>query len=167
MDMLSTLCFVILTAVHLGFGIGAYNQVSFELNRDYKSILCLFLVYVCAHTYAIVMSQNGLDHHTWMVDGKPGTGETPIEKLLDMIYSMWYVASILPVIMAQMSSSSTAMQWAIMAPLFYHIFIAINAYKFGDSWKVINPQHSSSKKIASIHTFLTAVCLVLCGTAYS
>ena len=163
MGTLSTLCFVTLTAVHLGFGIAEYFQVSFELKRDHQSIL--FMVYVCAHINIIVISQNGLDHGTWMVNGKPGMGDTPIEMLLSKIFSLWNIAGILPMIMAQMSSSSTAIQWAILAPLFYHIFFTINAYLFGDNWNVINPHRTSSKKLAGIHAFLAFVCLVLYQTS--
>ena len=119
------------------------------------------------HTYIIVMFQNGLySNSSWMVNEKPGTGDTPIERLLSMIFSLWYLGSILPVIMAQRSGSSTAMQWAILAPLFYHILVTINFYLFGDGWKAINKQRASSVKIAAIHAFLTAVCLVLYQTSH-
>ena len=37
---------------------------------------------------------------SWLVAGKPGTGETGIEKLLEAIMGGWYTVSILTVILA-------------------------------------------------------------------
>ena len=108
------------------------------------------------------MFQNGVYvTWSWLINGKGGTGDTPIERLLSMIFSLWYIASILPVIMAPMSSSSEAMQWAILTPLFFHIFSTINIYLYGDSWKVINADQQSSMQHTRKHAFITLLCLVL------
>ena len=96
---------------------------------------------------------------TWMVDGKPGTGNTPIEKLLALIFALWYIASIFPVIAAYIYGSRSGKRVAILGPLFYHIAISINGFLFLDD--VCNPEATSATQIAVIHAVLAIVCFII------
>merc|ERR1712001_303197 len=90
MGTITEICLGIVTLVHFAFGISAYFQ---------------------AGVYSV---------DTWMVDGKPGTGTTPIEQLLGLIFSLWYLAGIIPVTLCYLSGNSYGLKVAIMAPFIYH-----------------------------------------------
>ena len=99
-----------------------------------------------------------------MVDGKPGTGNTPVEQLLALIFALWYLASILPVILTYISGSTTGKRVAILAPLFYHIAISLNAFLFFESMNVCNPVLTSATQVGVIHVILSIVCLIFYKT---
>ena len=96
-----------------------------------------------------------------MVNEKPGTGETPLEKLLAMVFACWYLASILPVILAYVSDDKTAKQVTILCPLVYHVMISINAFRIMGSWNVCNPEFVSHNGVGIIHAFLGVICVVI------
>ena len=98
---------------------------------------------------------------SWMVDGKPGTGNTPIEKFLAMVFACWYLASILPVILSYLSGSTRGLQFAILGPLFYHLLISINSFLYLQEVGVLNDELNSANVVGMVHAFLGIVCLVL------
>ena len=97
----------------------------------------------------------------WMVDGNPGAGNTPIEKLLSLIFALWYLGSIFPVILTYLSGSAEGIQTAIMGPFFYHLSISINAFLFLESFNVCNPEITNANRIGIIHAILAAACYVV------
>lgn len=96
-----------------------------------------------------------------MVDGKPGTGNTPVEQMLALIFSLWYLASIFPVILTYLSGSTKGLQISILAPLFYHIMISANAFLFLENINICNQDVTSANKIGVIHAVLAFACLVV------
>ena len=98
---------------------------------------------------------------TWMVDGKPGTGNTPVEKLFSLIFALWHLASILPVMLTYISGSTTGKRVAILAPLFYHVSLSIHSFLFFDSMKVCNPLRTSANFAGVAHAVLSVVCLII------
>ena len=94
-----------------------------------------------------------------MVDGKPGTGNTPIEQLLGLIFSLWYLASIIPVTLCYLSGSSNGLKVAILTPLFYHLLISVCGFLFLNQTGVCNEELISGHKIGGIHALLATACL--------
>ena len=101
------------------------------------------------------------DVGTWMVDGKPGTGNTPIEQLLGVIFSCWYLAGIIPVMLCYFSGNSKGLKVAILAPFFYHFLISVCGFMFLDKMNVCNVENTSANKIGVIHAILATACLVV------
>ena len=56
----------------------------------------------------------------FMVNGKPGTGHSPIERLLATIMSTWYLGSMAGVVWAHYAGMGIAKQAAIIGPFIYH-----------------------------------------------
>jgi len=131
MGTLSLVCLGVVTVVHLAFGISAYFQAG-VYNVD-----------------------------SWMVDGKPGTGNTPIEQLLGLIFSLWYLASIIPVTLCYLSGSSNGLKVAILTPFFYHFLISVCGFMFLDKIGVCNEELISGYKIGGIHAILATACLMI------
>lgn len=96
-----------------------------------------------------------------MVDGKPGTGNTPIEQLLGLIFSLWYLASIIPVTLCYLSGSKNGLKVAILTPFIYHLLISLCGFLFLNKTGVCNEELISGPKIGGIHAFLAAACLVV------
>ena len=96
-----------------------------------------------------------------MVEGKPGTGNTPLEKMLALVFACWYIASILPVIFAHISGSTRGVQSTILGPLLYHILVGINLVLYVGGFNVMNEEVSSAKLAGFTHIALGAVCLVV------
>ena len=96
-----------------------------------------------------------------MVDGKAGTGNTPVEKMLAMIFSLWYLASIFPVILTYLSGSTKGLQVSILGPFFYHLMISINSFLYFESLNICNQDVTSANKIAAIHAVLAVACLMV------
>ena len=96
-----------------------------------------------------------------MAEGKPGTGNTPLEKMLALVFACWYLASILPVMVTYLSGSTRGLQAAILAPLFYHFLIGINLILYVDGFKVMNAGVSSANLAGAFHVGLAVVCLVV------
>ena len=96
-----------------------------------------------------------------MVDGKPGTGNTPIEQFLGLIFSLWYLAGIIPVTLCYLSGNSYGLKVAIMAPFIYHFLISICGFMFLDKMNVCNEETTSGYKIGGIHAILATACLVV------
>merc|ERR1712141_623088 len=126
MGLLVSVSLGLVVLVHLAFGFGAYIQ---------------------GGIYSV---------DAWMVDGNPGAGNTPIEKLLALIFALWYLGSIFPVILTYLSGSAEGIQTAIMGPFFYHLSMSINAFLFLESFNVCNPEITNANRIGIIHAILAA-----------
>ena len=71
MSLLNTLALILVSAAHLGFGVGN-------------------LLKVPPYNPAV-----------FLVSGVPGAGDTGIEKLLEAVFAGWYTTSILGVLLAK------------------------------------------------------------------
>ena len=105
------------------------------------------------------------DPKIWLIDGKPGTGSTPIEQLLWQILAVWYFASIVPLIIALQSSSTLAKQVAIIGPMTYHISISLTAFLFWGNLNVSNseklpPGLEGHHAAGIIHMIFGLICYV-------
>ena len=98
---------------------------------------------------------------SWLVNGKPGTGETPLERLLSIIFGCWYLASSLPVVLAYLSDNDIARKFTILCPIIYHVLISIIFFLFAGSWNVCNTEVVSPNSAGIIHALLAAICVVL------
>ena len=95
----------------------------------------------------------------WMIDGKPGTGNTPIEKLLALIFSLWYLGSIIPVIWSYFNGSPQKLKIAISGPFLYHLFVGYNFFFYVGNFNVCNPLLTTPSLIAAFHAMLAIVCV--------
>ena len=96
-----------------------------------------------------------------MSEGKPGTGNTPLEKMFALVLGCWTLASIFPVILMYTSSSTRGLKAAILGPLFYHVIISINAFLYVEDFKVLNNELQSANMVGVIHASLGVVCMVV------
>merc|ERR1712130_1017610 len=71
----------------------------------------------------------------FMVAGQPGTGESPIEKLLEAVFAGWYISSILGVILAYFFSAQS-FKFSMICPLFYHVMSTYTATFYIEDWGV-------------------------------
>merc|ERR1719219_2663197 len=62
---------------------------------------------------------------TLLVNDKPGTGETALEKLLEVILSSWYIATILASLFEYFTSGS--LKVSLVCPLVYHAILTYYA----------------------------------------
>ena len=98
---------------------------------------------------------------TWLVDGKPGTGETGIERLLEFVFGLWYTGSITGVLITYFFSTPAAVQGALISPLFYHVTVAMVAFLLFDKNKICNRARTSGTKIGCMHVLFSAMCAYL------
>ena len=96
------------------------------------------------------------DPSTWLVVGKPGTGATEIEKLLEFIFGLWYTGSITGVLLAK-NWAPEALRGALICPLYYHATVAIVAFLFLDKFKICNPVKSSGVVAGVMHTVMAGM----------
>ena len=91
----------------------------------------------------------------FLVEGNPGTGDSPLEKLLEAVFAGWYLSSILGVLLAYFLAESKTMRFTLICPLLYHIMSTYMACIHLDSWGVCNPKVQSHRMIASFHAVMT------------
>ena len=96
-----------------------------------------------------------------MVNGKPGCGETPIEKLLSGVMSTWYLASIAGVLWAHTTHISIARQAAIIGPFIYHFQSTMMGFLSGDLSAMLNPNKVSKDKLFKFHGILAVACIMI------
>merc|ERR1711981_1225702 len=87
-----------------------------------------YWILVLAHTGIGLAGVFGKSYDNFMINGKPGTGSTPLEVLLSGVMSTWYLGSIVGVIWAHYTSVSIARQAAIVVCAIYHIKSTIQIY---------------------------------------
>ena len=90
-----------------------------------------------------------------IVDGTPGTGETPLEKLLEAVMAGWYLASIAAVLFAfffgYKSGYPAPFRFSLVCPLLYHLLSSYNAIFLLPDWGVCNPAKQGPNVIVSFH----------------
>ena len=126
MSILPSICIFIVYSFHIGVGMGSL----FKIGPD------------------------ALTKPWWMVDGKPGTGDTPVEILMFIVMGLWYTGSVIAVILAYTAGSTPVLQGALMGHFFYHVTIAISEWMLFEKYKIINTDINSGAGAASIHVFL-------------
>merc|ERR1712223_448074 len=87
---------------------------------------------------------------SFIVNGQPGTGESPIEKLLEAVFAGWYISSILGVLMAYFFSAQS-LKFTLICPLFYHVMSTYTATFYIEDWGVCNEHVGSYKRVAGFH----------------
>merc|ERR1712218_578837 len=97
---------------------------------------------------------------TFMVDGKPGTGETPIEKLLEAVFSGWYISSILGVILAYFYSPKS-LKFTLICPMLYHLVSTYGATFLMPEWGVCNEAVGSYKRVVGFHGLMSVMFVYL------
>ena len=70
---------------------------------------------------------------SFIVNGQPGTGESPIEKLLEAVLAGWYISSILGVILAYFFSTES-LKFTLLCPLIYHVMSTYTATYYIEDW---------------------------------
>ena len=102
------------------------------------------------------------DPSNFLVNGKPGTGSTEIEKLLEFIFGLWYTGSIAGVLLTFFSGSSAAFQGALFCPLYYHFTVSIAAFLYFDKYKISNPGKVSGTLTGVVHAVLAGMFAYVC-----
>ena len=104
-----------------------------------------------------------MSYDNFLVNGKPGTGATPIEKLLCSVMSTWYLGSIAGVIWAHYTEVSIARQAAVVVCSIYHIKSTIMIYMSNDKdfAAAFNPQKLTKDKVLKLHGILSTACFFL------
>ena len=107
------------------------------------------------------MFQKSYDN--FLINGKPGTGQTPIEKLLAGVFSTWYLGSIAGVIWAHYTSVTIARQAAIVVCAIYHIKSTIQIYLSTDKdfAAAFNPEKLTKDKVLKLHSVLSVACILV------
>merc|ERR1712110_788174 len=96
---------------------------------------------------------------TFLVNDKPGTGETPLEKLMEVIVASWYLGSILAVLFAFFTSSS--LKVTLVCPLVYHLMLTYYAIFHIEGWAVCNPAWGTHRTVGQVHGVLSCLCVFL------
>ena len=97
------------------------------------------------------------DPANFLVNGKPGTGATEIEKLLEFVFGLWYTGSITGVLLAFFSGSSPALCGALVCPLYYHTTVSIAALLFFDKYKICNKRKASGTVVGLFHAVMAVM----------
>ena len=99
------------------------------------------------------------DPSNFLVNGKPGTGSTEIEKLLQFVFGLWYTGSIAGVLLTFFIStgSSAAFHGALICPLYYHFTVSIAAFLYFDKYKICNPEKLSGTLTGVVHAVLAGM----------
>ena len=96
---------------------------------------------------------------TFIVDGKPGTGESPIEKLLEAVFAGWYISSILGVILAYFLSKQS-LKFTLICPMLYHLVSVYGAFQM-EEWGVCNEAVGSYKRVVGFHGLMSVMFVYL------
>ena len=121
--------------------------------------ICLFLVsafHILAGVGNLFKMPPLYDSSNFLVHGKPGTGSTEIEKLLEFIFGLWYTGSISGVLLSNYWGLE-ALRGALKCPLYYHATLAIAAFLFFDKFKICNPAKTSGTVVGVIHSLLASI----------
>ena len=97
---------------------------------------------------------------SFMVHGQPGTGESPIEKLLEAVFAGWYISSILGVILAYFFSTES-LKYTLICPLIYHVMSTYTATYYLEDWGVCNEHVGSYKRVAGFHGVMSVLFVYL------
>eukprot|EP00092_Neocalanus_flemingeri_P059477 GFUD01071098.1.p1 GENE.GFUD01071098.1~~GFUD01071098.1.p1 ORF type:complete len:136 (-),score=27.42 GFUD01071098.1:28-435(-) len=97
------------------------------------------------------------DPANFLVSGKPGTGATEIEKLLEFVFGLWYTGSITGVLLAFFYGSSDCLRGSLVCPLFYHATVSIAALIFFDKYKICNKKKASGTVVGLFHAVMASM----------
>ena len=97
---------------------------------------------------------------SFLVEGKPGTGATPIEKLLEAVFAGWYLSSILGVILAYFFSSES-LKYTLICPMLYHLMSTYGATFQIEDMGVCNEAVGTYKTIAGFHGVMSVLFVYL------
>ena len=97
------------------------------------------------------------DPANFMVGGKPGKGDTPMEKLLEAIMGGWYTSSIIGVLLAYFFGSTAMLSSSLVCPLLYHVLSAIVAMVFLEQWGICNKEKTSASSIGGFHILMSSL----------
>ena len=121
----------------------------------------LSLIFLCCvsgfHIYIGLGSLCNLFAASWLVNGKPGTGSTEIEKLLGFVFGLWYTGSIAGVLLTFFAGSSAALRGALICPLYYHVTVSIVCFLYFDKYKISNPAKLSGTLTGVFHAVLACM----------
>ena len=126
MPSVTSVCLFIISSFHLGAGIGSL----FKIGPD------------------------AFTKPWWMVNGKPGTGDTPIEKLFGLVLGLWYTASIMGVLIAYFAASTPVVQGALLCLFIYHVALSISMLLLFEEYKILDTDKNSVGGAASMHVCL-------------
>ena len=97
------------------------------------------------------------DPSNFFVNGKPGTGSTEVEKLVEFLFGLWYTGSIAGVLLAFFAGSSPALRGALICPLYYHVTVSIACILYFDKYKISNPRKLSGTLTGVFHAVLAGM----------
>merc|ERR1712130_984784 len=85
-------------------------------------------------------------------EGIPGKGETPIEKLLEGVFAVWYLSSIGAVLLTLKLGNLHSQRAALLCPLLYHAIVAF--YVGFSPTEMFNPAVlTNAMRVAAMHLF--------------
>ena len=88
----------------------------------------------------------------FLVSGQPGTGATPVEKLLEAVFGGWYSASIIGVWCAYAYGSAEAFRSTLVCPVIYHsMWVYICLFKL-QQWQFNNPETMPGSLMGLFHS---------------
>ena len=96
------------------------------------------------------------DPANFLVLGKPGTGSTEIERLVEFIFGLWYTGSITGVLLTN-HWGAEALRGALICPLYYHATVAVAAFLFFDKFKICNPAKASGAVVGVFHSLMASM----------
>ena len=98
-----------------------------------------------------------------MVNGKPGTGSTPIEEVLGGIMSTWYLGSGAGVIWAHYMENAIARQGAIIICLFVHLKVFSKVFMSTERSRqeIVNPKSLTRKNELMLHGSLFVASMLI------
>ena len=127
------------------------------------------LCFSCVSVFHILFGLGNLfklpplyDPSNFFVNGKPGTGSTEVEKLVEFLFGLWYTGSIAGVLLTFFSGSSAAFQGALFCPLYYHFTVSIAAFLYFDKYKISNPGKVSGTLTGVVHAVLAGMFAYVC-----
>eukprot|EP00090_Calanus_glacialis_P047428 TRINITY_DN9843_c1_g1_i1.p1 TRINITY_DN9843_c1_g1~~TRINITY_DN9843_c1_g1_i1.p1 ORF type:complete len:148 (-),score=18.83 TRINITY_DN9843_c1_g1_i1:14-427(-) len=97
------------------------------------------------------------DPSNFFVNGKPGTGSTEVEKLVEFLFGLWYTGSITGVLLMFFWGSLDALCGALICPIYYHCMVSISSFLYFDKYKIPNPAKFTGSSIGIIHAVLASM----------
>merc|ERR1711872_1108952 len=95
----------------------------------------------------------GKNFSNYIVNGKPGTGSTPIEEIVGSIMTTWYLGSGAGVIWAHYIGNAIARQGAIIICLFVHLKVFSKVFMSTERSRqeIVNPKSMTRNNELMLH----------------
>ena len=84
-----------------------------------------------------------------------------MEKFLEVVCAGWYIGSILAVLLATFTSSTSGVKLTLVCPLVYHLIMTYTASFHLEGWAVCNPTVGSHRTVMLVHGLLFLLCVFL------